>query len=94
MAYRGDPPSLPPAAVDAGADGRRDLVYENHPAVSGLGVYQPDGHDGPGSLGLLHAAAAVYPAERHSPAVRGSLLLGLGRVLDRADGLPAAAHGA
>lgn len=46
MAYRGDPPSLHPAAVDAGADGRRDTVYENHPAVSGLGVHQSDGHDG------------------------------------------------
>lgn len=42
----------------------------------------------------FHAAAAVYPAERHSSAVCRSFLLGVSRFLDRADGLPAAADGA
>ncbi len=48
MAYRRVHAPLHPAAADAGADRRRHLVHENHPALSGLGAYQPDGHDGPG----------------------------------------------
>ncbi len=39
---------------------------------------------------LVHAAAAVRVAERHSDPLRGAVLLGFRRLLDRVNGLPAA----
>ncbi len=94
MAYRRHHSSLHPVAADAGTNGGRHLVHENHSAVPGLGADQPGRHDGPGYLGLLHATAAVYSAERYPPVVRRPFLLGIGRFLDGADGLPAVADGA
>ena len=38
----------------------------------------------------VHAAAAVRVAERHSDPLRGAVLLGFRRLLDRVNGLPAA----
>ena len=39
-----------------------------------------------------HASAAVCIANQHPDSVRDSVLLGVGRFLDRADGLPRVAH--
>ncbi|MOA08948.1 hypothetical protein D3C78_1287520 [compost metagenome] len=94
MAYRRDYPPLYPAVADAGADRRRDVVHEDHPALSRLGTDQSCRYVRAGSVGVVHAAAAVHSAKWNIAAVRRSVLLGFSRVLDSADGLPAAADGA
>ena len=90
MAYRRHHSSLYPAAADAVADRSGHLVYENHSALSGLGADQPGRHGGAEPVDLVHAAAAVRVAERRSDPLRGAVLLGFRRLLDRVNGLPAA----
>ncbi|VEB07314.1 glucans biosynthesis glucosyltransferase H [Klebsiella pneumoniae] len=56
----------------------------------GWGADQPGRHGGAEPVDLVHAAAAVRVAERHSDPLRGAVLLGFRRLLDRVNGLPAA----
>ena len=57
----------------------------------GWALINPCRYGWPGSVGLLHAATPLRVADRHPDPLCGTFLLGLGRFLDRADGLPAIA---
>ncbi len=53
MAYRRHYTPLYFVNFDSGANRRRDLVYEDHSALSGMGAHQSYGYGGAGYLGLF-----------------------------------------
>ncbi len=92
MAYRRHYTPLYFVNFDSGANRCRDLVYEDHSALSGMGAHQSYGYGGAGYLGLLYAAPALHAANRYPDFVCRAVLLGVSRILDGADGLPATAY--
>lgn len=53
MAYRRHYTPLYFVNFDSGANRRRDTVYEDHSALSGMGAHQSYGYGGAGYLGLF-----------------------------------------
>lgn len=90
MAYRRLYPPLYSAAADAGADRCGDTVHENHFALRGWALINPADMVGQ-NLWVSFMQLLPYVLQSGILILFAVLLLGFRGILDRADGLPAAA---